>query len=99
MVPLDPPSLRALVDVDVPLLNQDTTGSAGSLDGAVVGTGPGNIVALDGSSRLPAVDGSLLTNLPAPGSVVYAAEVSMIAGSVTVVTAACYEPYGGGGLA
>ena len=29
-----------------------------------VGTGAGNVVALDGSGRLPAVDGSLLTNLP-----------------------------------
>lgn len=30
-----------------------------------VGTGPGNIVALNGSSQLPAVSGALLANLPA----------------------------------
>lgn len=33
---------------------------------ANTGTGSGNVVALDGSSRLPAVDGSLLTSLPGP---------------------------------
>ena len=31
-----------------------------------VGTSAGNVVQLDGSARLPAVDGSQLTNLPAP---------------------------------
>ena len=34
-----------------------------------VGTGNNNIVQLDGSSRLPAVDGSQLTNLPAATSI------------------------------
>lgn len=34
-----------------------------------VGTGAGNIVRLDGSAKLPAVDGSQLTNLPGGGSV------------------------------
>lgn len=33
-----------------------------------VGAGAGNLVQLDGSSRLPAVDGSQLTNLPSSGS-------------------------------
>ena len=38
-----------------------TLGTAAALD---VGTGASNVVQLDGSSRLPAVDGSQLTNLP-----------------------------------
>ncbi|MHC5054213.1 MAG: LamG-like jellyroll fold domain-containing protein [Planctomycetota bacterium] len=38
---------------------------ADSVDGAHVGTGPSNVVQLDGTSRLPAVDGSLLTNVDA----------------------------------
>jgi hypothetical protein len=33
-----------------------------------VGTGANQVVQLDGSSKLPAVDGSLLTNLPASGA-------------------------------
>jgi hypothetical protein len=41
-----------------------TLGTAAALD---VGTGVGNVVQLDGSSRLPAVDGSQLTNLPSGG--------------------------------
>ena len=35
-----------------------------------VGTGPDNIVALDGSSRLPAVDASLLTNIPTAPNII-----------------------------
>jgi len=47
-----------------------------------VGTGANNIVKLDGSSKLPAVDGSQLTNLPAPsGSQL--AEVKMFCLSIT----------------
>lgn len=41
------------------------TVDADTVGGQPVGTGPLDIVALDSSSRLPAVDGSLLTNLPA----------------------------------
>jgi len=41
-----------------------TLGTAAALD---AGTGVGNVVQLDGSSRLPAVDGSQLTNLPSGG--------------------------------
>jgi hypothetical protein len=44
-----------------------TLGTASAED---VGTSAGNVVQLDGSARLPAVDGSQLTNLPAP-SVLY----------------------------
>ena len=40
-------------------------GTAGML---TVGTGNNNLVQLDGSSKLPAVDGSALTNLPGGGS-------------------------------
>jgi hypothetical protein len=45
------------------LSDKPTLGTAAALD---VGTGALNVVQLDSSSRLPAVDGSLLTNLPAP---------------------------------
>jgi len=44
-----------------------------------VGTGANNVVQLDGSSRLPAVDGSQLTNLPA-------APVTSVNGQTGVVT-------------
>lgn len=46
-------------------LQQELLGTAALLD---VGTGANNVVQLDGSSRLPAVDGSQLTNLPGGGS-------------------------------
>lgn len=35
----------------------------GTTSGSAVGTGAGNLVQLDGSAKLPAVDGSLLTNV------------------------------------
>ena len=41
--------------------------SAASLGGKIVGTGANNIVALDGSSKLPAVDGSQLTGVSGSG--------------------------------
>ena len=44
----------------------DTTGTQ-IVDGYAVGTGPNCLVQLDGSSKLPAVDGSQLTHLPAAG--------------------------------
>lgn len=37
----------------------------GNITGVTIGTGANNLVQLDGSSKLPAVDGSQLTNLPA----------------------------------
>lgn len=40
------------------------------------GTGANNVVQLDGSSRLPAVDGSLLTNLPGGGGSVAIADIT-----------------------
>lgn len=39
-------------------------------DGLAVGTGANNLVQLDGDSKLPAVDGSQLTNLPSSGKIV-----------------------------
>ncbi len=36
----------------------------GNITGVTVGTGANNLVQLDGSSKLPAVDGSALTNIP-----------------------------------
>jgi hypothetical protein len=46
------------------LENLPTLGTAAALD---VGTSASNVVQLDGSARLPAVDGSQLTNLPTGG--------------------------------
>jgi hypothetical protein len=47
-----------------------TLGTAAALD---VGTSANNVVQLDGSARLPAVDGSQLTNLPSSGGWTYSA--------------------------
>lgn len=43
-----------------------------ALSALTVGTSANNLVKLDGSAKLPAVDGSLLTNLPAPSGVLLA---------------------------
>jgi hypothetical protein len=53
-----------------------TLGTAAALD---VGTAASNVVQLDGSARLPAVDGSQLTNLPS-------APVTSVAGKTGAVT-------------
>ena len=53
-----------------------TLGTAAALD---VGTSASNVVQLDGSARLPAVDGSQLTNLPS-------APVTSVAGKTGAVT-------------
>ena len=47
------------------LSGKPTLGTAAAQD---VGTGPNDVVQLNGSSQLPAVDGSLLTNLPSSAS-------------------------------
>lgn len=46
-------------------------GTTGKLlkDGVVIGTAANNLVQLDGTAKLPAVDGSQLTNLPSGGGV------------------------------
>jgi hypothetical protein len=46
---------------DAQILNKPTLGTAAALN---VGTGANNVVQLDGSAKLPAVDGSALTGLP-----------------------------------
>ena len=44
---------------------RDKLESLGTASAQNVGTSAGNVVQLDGSAKLPAVDGSQLTNLPA----------------------------------
>jgi predicted aspartyl protease len=58
---------RAILD-DADATAQRTTLGLGSAATEDVGTGANNVVQLDGSSRLPAVDGSQLTNLPSGAS-------------------------------
>ena len=57
---------KALLD-DASASAQRTTLGLGTAATQDTGTGANNVVQLDGSSRLPAVDGSQLTNLPASG--------------------------------
>jgi hypothetical protein len=57
---------RALLD-DADAIAQRTTLGLGTVATLDVGTGASNVVQLDGSARLPAVDGSQLTNLPSSG--------------------------------
>jgi len=52
------------------LSNTPTLGTASALD---VGTNANNVVQLNASAQLPAVDGSLLTNLPSGGGLTYQA--------------------------
>jgi hypothetical protein len=58
---------RAILD-DADATAQRNTLGLGSAATEDVGTGANNVVQLDGSSRLPAVDGSQLTNLPSGAS-------------------------------
>lgn len=60
------PAGKALLD-DANASAQRTTLGLGSAAVLNVGTGAGNVVQLDGSGKLPAVDGSQLTNLPGGG--------------------------------
>ena len=57
---------KALLD-DADASAQRTTLGLGTAATQTVGTSANNVVQLDGSARLPAVDGSQLTNLPATG--------------------------------
>lgn len=56
----------ALLD-DAAASNQRTTLGLGSAATLTAGTSANNVVQLDGSAKLPAVDGSALTNLPSGG--------------------------------
>ena len=58
---------KALLD-DADAAAQRTTLGLGTAAVVDTGTSAGNVVVLDGSTRLPAVDGSQLTNLPASGA-------------------------------
>ena len=57
---------KALLD-DANASAQRTTLGLGTAATQDTGTSASNVVQLDGSARLPAVDGSQLTNLPAAG--------------------------------
>ena len=57
---------KALLD-DADASAQRTTLGLGTAAVADTGTSASNVVVLDGSARLPAVDGSQLTNLPSSG--------------------------------
>jgi len=57
---------KALLD-DADASAQRTTLGLGTAAVEDTGTSAGNVVVLDGSARLPAVDGSQLTNLPSSG--------------------------------
>ena len=68
------PSATGSGDITAVVAGTGLTGGAtsGSATLAVnVGTGANQIVQLDGSSRLPAIDGSQLTNLPSGGSTTF----------------------------
>jgi hypothetical protein len=58
---------KALLD-DASASAQRTTLGLGTAAITNTGTSAGNTVVLDGSARLPAVDGSQLTNLPSAGA-------------------------------
>lgn len=59
-------------------------GSSGAVTlNADVGTTANKIVQLDGSARLPAVDGSQLTNIPAPSGVMSATDPVVTSGTIT----------------
>lgn len=57
---------RALID-DADTSAQRTTLGLGTAAVANTGTSAGNVIVLDGSAKIPAVDGSQLTNLPSAG--------------------------------
>lgn len=68
------------------LSGRPTLGTAAALN---VGTAAGNVVQLDGAGKLPAIDGSQLTNLPATGgavtSVTGSAPVTSTGGTTPVI--------------
>jgi hypothetical protein len=81
------------------------SGDAQILNKPTIGTSAGNLVQLDGSARLPAVDGSQLTGINAATNLTYTAATRVIASStgtdatLTLVTSsdAGLAPASGGG--
>ena len=73
---------KALLD-DADASAQRTTLGLGTAAVADTGTSAGNVVVLDGSARLPAVDGSQLSNLPAGGDGGIAMAIAL--GQLTIV--------------
>jgi hypothetical protein len=59
-----------------------TLGTASAED---VGTSAGNVVQLDGTAKLPAVDGSQLTNLP-NGTLFYKTQITTLGATLTQIT-------------
>ena len=87
---------------DAQILNKPTLGTAAAKN---TGTAAGNVVELDGSARLPAVDGSQLTGINAATDLTYTAATRVLASStgtdatLTLVTStdAGLAPASGGG--
>jgi hypothetical protein len=87
---------------DAQILNKPTLGTAAAKN---TGTASGNVVELDGSARLPAVDGSQLTGINAATDLTYTAATRVLASStgtdatLTLVTSsdAGLAPASGGG--
>jgi len=71
---------------------------AGDLQTLDIGTSAGDLIVLDGSARLPAVDGSQLTNLPSSGGGLPAFEVCAGCDYTTIQTAITAAEAAGGGV-
>ena len=69
------------------LSGKPTLGTAAALD---VGTTANKVVQMDGTGKLPAIDGSQLTNLPSGGSIVAASISDASANGRSMLTAANY---------
>ena len=78
---------KALLD-DADAAAQRTTLGLGSASILTAGTSASNAVQLDGNSKLPAVDGSALTNLPAGGTVNRVADGAIAIRKPVVLTSA-----------
>ena len=78
---------KALLD-DATATAQRTTLGLGSVSTLDAGTSANNAVQLDGSAKLPAVDGSALTGMASGGTVSLVADGAITAGKPTILTAA-----------
>jgi len=86
VIPPGLPRIGSSTDSNVP--QWDGTSGDKLKDGLTVGTSANNLVQLDGTGKLPAVDGSQLTNLPASGQTPYDCIVASSGGDYTTVGAA-----------